>query len=109
GDEAPRVESRGRSLLILESKGPRYARELATLLSKRQLKVLLIEISFDQEEKINGLLDYLEGTSKTLNLNREGSFDYLPAGGSSTYGAELIESVACRQLLQELVFKYDWV
>lgn len=99
----------GRSLLILESKGPRYASELAALLGKRQLKVLIVEISFDQQEKMDGLLGYLEGTSKNLNLQRKENYDLLPAGGISDYGAELIESVAYRQLLQELLSKYDWI
>lgn len=108
-NEFKRKGEKGRSLLILESTGPRYASEVAKLLSRRQLKVLLIEISFDQQEENEGLLGYLEGMSKNLNVVQKENYDLLSAGGISTYGAELIESVAFRELLQELLLKYDWI
>lgn len=104
-----KLEGKGHSLLILESKGPPYANELAVLLSKRQLKVLVIDISFDRQENRDGLLGYFEGKSKKLNLLQRESYDFLPAGGVSAYGAELIESAAFRQLLQEFISTYDWI
>lgn len=99
----------GRSIAILESTGPRYAEQMASLLGKRGLKTLLMEISFDRFEKEKGLSEYLEGVSNELNVIRKENFDFVPAGGKTAYGIELIESPAFRRLLHELLSTYDRV
>lgn len=105
-------DDKGGTLLILEPQEAyvAYAKDLASLLSMRKLKVLLIDLTFNQEEKSNaGLLAYLEGTTRDLGLIREAGYDFLPSGGNSSYGPEWIESEPFRKLLKEMQDKYDWV
>lgn len=101
----------GETLLLLENRGPDYAAEFAELLSKRNLKVVVISITFDQieSEHESGLMSYLEGVSKEINIMRGQAFDRIAAGGITDFGSELLESVAFQRLLAELRERYDLI
>jgi uncharacterized protein involved in exopolysaccharide biosynthesis len=109
----PLQPAQGHSLLLLENHGPNYAPPFATLLSKRNLKVLLMSISpednLDPKTEKGGLLDYLEGTSKEPLIIKGVTFDQIHFGRTTPYCNELLESSAFQSLLEELRKKYDWI
>ncbi|MGZ3633555.1 MAG: hypothetical protein ACXWM7_04565 [Parachlamydiaceae bacterium] len=104
---------RGHSLLLLKGNQGDYSRELATLLSKQQAKVMILPISFDVKQTTQdtkpGLLSYLEGSTQELNIEKGNGFDILPTGGTSLYSNELLGSTAFQQLLNKLLNDYDWI
>lgn len=103
----------GQALLLLESKGPAYAKELARLLSMRNSRVLLVDISFEgacaESKGAEGLLAYLEGAADEPKIVCGGEFDWIPLQGSSSYGAELVKSKLFRTLIDKMRSKYDYV
>lgn len=110
-DQPKGPDGQGKALLLLQNNGPNYSNQLATLLSKRGQKVLLMDLAFtlaEKQDKSNGILGYLEGKLTALPIIK-GEYDFLPAGGSSAFGAELLESKAFSKALKELLFQYDLV
>lgn len=102
--------AQGHSLLLLENHGPDYAPPLAALLSKRNLKVLLMSISSEESpDQKGGLLDYLEGTSKEPSVIKGETFDQMYFGKTTPYSLELLESDTFQNLLSNLRKKYDWI
>lgn len=100
------------SLLVLTSTGPNYTSILADLLSKMGLKILVINLCFDNVEESNnkpGLLSYLEGKiSEPIIMNTQ-FYDLIPAGGITRYANELIKSDRFKSLLEKLKKDYDWI
>lgn len=109
----PSQTALGETLLLLENCGPNYAQSFAILLSKRNLKVLLMSMSPDESlgTKVDkgGLLAYLEGTAKEPLVIEGENFDKMDFGGTTAYCTELLESIAFQKLLDELRKKYDLI
>ncbi len=102
--------NRAEALLLLENNGYSYAAEFAELLSKRNLKVILIWMTFDAvESSSDGLLSYLQGFSKKIEIKHETSFDEISAGGTTSYNVELLESPTFQKLLSQLRENYDYI
>jgi hypothetical protein len=101
----------GKTILVLESQEGNYGPEFATLLNKRNLKVIVLDITFDSTagNSKEGLLSYLEGSSKEIQIIRGSTFDKIIAGGTTNYGNELLESAAFQKLLSDLREKYDCI
>ncbi len=97
--------------LLLEGRGADYSGSLAELLARKGLKVLVIELRFDEvsSQSSNGMLQYLEGKvdhPQILSLN---GYDKIAPGGVSRYANELVNSRRFRQLLDQMKPQYDWV
>lgn len=102
----------GELLLLLINKGPNYSMNLAELMFKMGLKILVINLSFDAQGKYSnesGLLQYLEGSVKQPVIINTKSYDFMPAGGISRHGNELIASNSFRDLIENLRKQYDWI
>ena len=60
-------------------------------------------------EMLPGLLQYLEGNASAPKIVNLGVYDSLDSGGISPFGVELLESKTFKQLLEQLLERYDWV
>lgn len=101
-----------RTMLLLIGSGLDYSEDLAELMSKRGLRVLVMPISFDaQPEKADlpGLLQYLEGQADQPKIIKGKWFDRIVMGGVSRYSNELVESKAFKLLINKLSVQYDWI
>lgn len=101
-----------KSLLIVQGRGPDYANNLATLLSKKGLRVLLFTLSFDQPaqpEELPGLLQFLEGEAPQPKIHVGAHFDTMSAGGISRFSNELLGKQSFQELLNSLKKHYDWI
>jgi hypothetical protein len=97
------------SVLLLNGEGDDYSKDLAALLAKRSQKVLLLPISFDKESKEKGLLQYLENPEQPPKIFSEVDYDYISSGGETPFANELLQSDQFRDLLENLMFQYDWI
>lgn len=103
-------EEKGNILVLLLGKNVDYSLALATLLSKKSKKVLLLPLTFDQtSDRPGGLLGFLQGTSSQLEIVKEGLIERINAGGVSRWGRELIGSEVFQKLLNDLKPNYDWI
>ncbi len=99
-------------IFLLLGTGVDYSDALATLLSKKGVKVLRLDLSFNKETTPNelpGLLQVLEGAAAQPKIISGPHFDSIAAGGSSLHGHELIHSRLFRILSEDLASKYDWI
>lgn len=98
------------TVLLLENHGPSYAKSLAMLFSKKGLRVVLIDLSFNDpaHNHTTGLLSYLQGGPEP-QIEKEKDFDLVPSGGICRYGNELLSSQKFSSILQSWQKQYDWV
>lgn len=89
------------------SQGPDYSHSLASLLAKRGKKVLLISAFCQgiEKELKPGLLQLLE--KKVVKEEKVEGYFFLPSGGRSSFGAELMFSESFMELLADFRKKYD--
>lgn len=102
----------GQTLLIVTGQGPDYSKDLATIMSKKGLKVLLMPLSFDracQQEDLPGLLQYLDKKVSEPKIKHLAEFDIISAGGICRFANELIGSYQFQNLLNHLQSRYDWI
>lgn len=104
------------ALLLLMGTGPDYAANLAELMAKKGLKVLLLDLYFGasrphgEQSPTEGLLQYLESTGqRPPSITHGPHFDSVAAGGMSRYACELLGSEKFKGLLDEYLKTYDWV
>ena len=98
------------SLLLIQEGGPDCVGNVAELLFKRGLKVLVIDLCFDCCHKpCSGLIQYLEGSEKTPHIENKQSGDFLASGGVTRFAAEMLGSARFTSLLEGLEKKYDWI
>lgn len=98
------------TILLLENNGPNYAYILALLMSKNGLKILLVDLCFDdpKENVGGGLLQYLQGGSE-VKITHENGIDKVYSGGICRYANELLCSQKFKSLIHNWQKKYDWV
>jgi hypothetical protein len=96
------------SLLVGEDKGPNFSHTIARLLSKRGLKILLLNLSFNSQTE-PGLLQFLEGEVASPSIQKGENYDTILSGGISRFSNELISSKQFQNLLSSLKEEYDWV
>lgn len=101
----------GKSLLLLEGKGPHYAPDLADLFLKRGSRVLTLDLNFQDSQKIAspGLLQYLNGAVDHLPIRKGKQGDWIEAGGASTHFVEILHAPSFLKLIAELKQEYDWI
>lgn len=102
----------GEATLMLTGSGPECATDLAQLLVKKGLKVLLMDLSFNQTRELTtepGLLQYLDRQVAHPTIRPGPIYDFIPSGGISRFSAELIGSPRLQELIRELQRKYDAV
>lgn len=103
--------NKANTVLFIQGRGPNIALPVAELMSKMGLRVLVIPLSFDQQESDEGqgLLQYLEGSAKEPKIQKGKWFDYIKAGGVSRFSQELITSRSFETLLKENSKNYDCI
>ncbi len=100
----------GRSILILQGKGPDCSRNLGELLKKQGGKVLILSLDFnDASISESGLIQYIENKVPFPTIQNEEYYDTISSGGHSSHGPELIQSALFDKLLFQLSEKYDWI
>jgi hypothetical protein len=102
----------GNITLLLNSGQQDYSMDLATLLSKKGLKVLRISLSFDHSSESNehpGLLQYLEGNAAWPQIHSLQGQHYIASGGVCRFANELLGTAAFKSLLHKLNNEYDWI
>lgn len=97
-------------LLLVEGEGPDYSDQLANLLTKKGLKVLVIDLDFDRipTQPGKGLLQYLQGTLSSVPIDHN-QWDHLSAGGVTRFSLELLTSNKFKGLMNNLSQSYDWI
>jgi hypothetical protein len=95
----------------MQEGGPDPVWEAAGLLSKRGCKVLVIDLCLGRSQQEGaGLLQYLEGVEEWNEvIDRRSCADFLPAGGLTRFGIELLGSVRFSTLIRSLEQQYDWI
>lgn len=107
-----RGDSLGKLLLLVQGHGPDYAYDLAELISFKNKKVVVLELSFDHMPAADtqpGLLSYLEGKTDEPKIVKSSKGDKIYSGGISRFATELLRSKRFKELLTTLQSKYDWV
>lgn len=97
---------------LLLHQGPDYSQELASLLANQGAKVLIMSLNFAAEpptESPQGLVPYLLGKASHAKVQKMGGYDYLPAGGQTPHGPELMRSSRMEELLESYREKYEWI
>lgn len=101
-----------KNVVILNAGGINPSEDLAELLTKRGLKVLLLPLFFDSSEKAGAeatLLKYLEGMVGRPGIIKGKYYDTVSSGGVSRFASELIGSKKFAELLQQWSQEYDLV
>lgn len=98
--------------VCIGGKYPDYSQPLAELLSMRGLKTLVVQCTFDKvvhPDEVPGLWQYLHHETPDLPLRKSLTHDFLPSGGTSRHGAEIVSGVDFQSLLSRLKQNYDVV
>lgn len=97
---------------FLSPRGSDFCFQLAHLMALRQQKILIIDCNFDRimgPDDVPGLWQVLHNTIAQLPLRHEAHYDYLPAGGMTRHGSELLSSDRFTELLAECRGRYDFI
>lgn len=97
---------------LLSERGSDFCFNLAHLLALGQKKILIIDCNFDRiiaPEDQPGLWQYLHQTIAQVPVRHEQYYHFLPAGGSTRHGIELLSSARFTELLTESRVQYDFV
>jgi hypothetical protein len=97
---------------LLAGQGPDFSYALAETAGRMGRNICLLRCDFSetfQPSDCPGLLQILEGTLAEAPMRKGKGFDYLPAGGYSQFGAELIQSVQFSGLIHQLKNRYDLI
>ena len=111
-DQPEEGSSKGQVVLLIKGTNADYSQQLANLLSKKGLKVLVLPLSFDAQsdsEDLPGLLQYLDGVVDVPKILEANGYDRIVAGGISRFSSELIGSRRFQNLLDSLLKQYDWI
>ena len=107
----PTTNTLGSTIVLLNSSCA-DPKEIATLMSKKGWKVLLLNLTFDQptdSQHPPALLQYLEGYAASPKIHNRGTYDEIDSGGASSYANELLSSKAFLLLIEKLKDHYDWI
>lgn len=106
------LESKKSVVALLSQRGSDFCFNLAHLLALGQQKILIIDCNFDRiiaPEDQPGLWQYLHQTIAEVPIRHEQYYHFLPAGGSTRHGIELLSSSRFAELLTECRARYDFV
>ncbi len=108
----PHRFDQGLSIAMVGGKNPDYSKNLASLLSMKGRKVILIQCAFDRvvhPQDIPGLWHYLQGETDGCSIRSETGFHYVPTGGTARHAPELLSNRKFADLLEEYKQNYDIV
>jgi tyrosine-protein kinase Etk/Wzc len=100
------------AMLLVEGNGPDYSSDLAAIMTKEGLRVIMLSLDFDQAcnaDDQHSLLNYLEGKASAPRIIQGEEGDRMVAGGVTRFGIEKICSDRFQSLLKRLQGEYDWV
>lgn len=86
-----------------------FTKVLAELLSMQRLKTLVVESTFQASKEPTGLLQYLMTENGALSPIQKNGYDYLPSGGYSSFGVELLNSPLFSSMIDQLKKEYDCI
>jgi hypothetical protein len=89
-----------------------FSTALAQLLLMHHKKTLIIDTRFDKvvpTEDVPGLWHYLTGHTLTLPIRTRDAIAYVPAGGMTSFAAELLAEGKFSELLHSLRENYDHI
>lgn len=89
-----------------------FSRSLAHLLHMHNKKSLVLYTQFDTvtlQKDIPGLWHYLTGSIENLPIRSAEAYDYVPAGGTTRFGEELLSEGKFASLLATLRETYDFI
>ena len=102
----------GKVIGIIEGKGPDYSYALAEHFSRMSLRPFVIRCDFNVKfspSDLPGLLQMWKQKSANPSVRRVNGIDYLPSGGYTPYGAEMIRSPFFQELLEKNKNHYDFI
>ncbi len=102
----------GKTIALIEGRGPDYSYSFAENLARMSYQSIVLRCDFTakfRNEDLPGLLQIWKGEIAELPIRKGNGFDYITAGGFSSFGAEVIQSRAFSELLELLKKNYDWV
>lgn len=97
---------------LIGGKGPDYSYALAENLARMSTKSIVLRCDFQSKfrpEDCPGLLQIWKGEIGEMPIRKGKGFDYITAGGFSSFGTEIIQSQNFTQLVDILRKKYDRV
>jgi uncharacterized protein involved in exopolysaccharide biosynthesis len=106
------LEGKKSVVALLSQRGSDFCFNLAQLLALGQQRVLIIDCNFDRiiaPQDQPGLWQYLHQTIAEVPLRHEKYYHFLPAGGSTRHGIELLSSSRFSELLADCRQQYDFV
>jgi hypothetical protein len=98
----------GRVISLLMGSSVDYSAALAQILTTMGGRCVLVEAGFNTEPA-TGLLSHLERRTPLPKLQKQGSLDRLPCGGTSPCGFELLKGKTMAKVLAQLRNQYNWV
>ena len=90
--------------------GDDYASSFAELLAKEGKRVLVMDLNFKKkvkEKNLPGLIHYLEGDAKAPSIRVKHYGDYIPMGGNTSFGDEILRSRKFETFLSEMKKEYE--
>jgi tyrosine-protein kinase Etk/Wzc len=94
-------------LALIGNNGPNYSFNLASLLSKKGKKSLIVNC--DPEEDKVGFFQFLEKKLSNIPIEKKENFDLLIAGKASLFASEMLGSQDFMNLIKEVSSKYDTI
>jgi len=97
---------------LIGGKGPDYSYALGENLARMSYRSLILRCDFTSKfskEDVPGLLQVWKKEIASLPIRKGTGFDYIPSGGHTPFGAEMLQSPSFAKWLEQLKENYDWV
>ena len=102
----------GIACALIAGKNGDFSRTLAELLSMQGKRVLAVQCVFDANispEHVPGLWQYLSGEVASCPIQKQINYDYLPMGGATRHGVEMLRNPKFLVFLNAMKGRYDYV
>ncbi|OGN63466.1 MAG: hypothetical protein A3E80_05170 [Chlamydiae bacterium RIFCSPHIGHO2_12_FULL_49_9] len=102
----------GKVVSLISGSGPNYSYALGEHLSLMSYKSIVLRCDFSVKCKsgeIPGLYQVWKREASELPIRKGKGFDWIPSGGFTPYGTELIQSHEFIELIGSLKKTYDWI
>lgn len=97
---------------LVGGKGPDYSFALAQNLARSGKSTCLIRANFSTKFSAanrSGLVQWVENKLEEFPIRRGEGFDWIPSGGFTPFGAEILQSKRFQELLKQCCKSYDLV
>lgn len=97
---------------LIAGKGPDYSYALCENLGRRDLKSIVLRCDFlskMNQEDTPGIFQLYKKELEELPIRQANGFDYVPAGGYTPFGVEMIQSDRFEKILSAVSKNYDKV